>query len=603
MESVTRAFVDGFSNVSTSEDTDLLRQAAEQIVLCVSQDSVHTLLDTITSMMSESRDHKVKQSCALMITCFVSRTNCSFDSHVPMLLQAILKLYIEPEEELVLTGQQALAALLKAVPEEKYTKHIAFVRGVVADITITNRVLDEKRATIPGFCLKKGLEPLLPMFQHGLMHGTPQVRVDSADGLGELVSLTTEQALAPFVIKMTGPLIRIVGDRVPPEVKAAILKTLGLLIIKVGKYLKPFLPQLQTTFIKALSDPTAVVRTRGGIALADLMTESKRVEPVVQELLTNIKSDIAPPLKTSMFTAIVGILLNKEVGPKLANDCILKARDAALEFLSHEKDSVRRESARCLAVAAQYDSDENILNIISNVLLKVSPAAEWREKDGYLQALTGLSRTSQARIPPALRDSIHKLLLTLLKDEHPAVKSSSILAIGEYLNYVASQPTATSYPSQNDVVLELLNSLAPLVSDDSSTVRQEACVRIQHFAELATAEMILLSLDILVPALLSRSTDTIGPVRHASQGAFYFLLQYHKGQDRGDKVVNAYSTRLNKKDPSAATALVTYVRKSVAGRKTPKVNDEWDLSTAAKIEDDSSSSSSSSSSSFDEDAE
>ena len=51
-----------------------------------------------------------------------------------------------------------------------------------------------------------------------------------------------------------GPLIRIIGDRFAWQVKAAILHTLGLLIGKAGPGLKPFVPQLQTTFLKCLSD-------------------------------------------------------------------------------------------------------------------------------------------------------------------------------------------------------------------------------------------------------------------------------------------------------------------------------------------------------------
>lgn len=50
------------------------------------------------------------------------------------------------------------------------------------------------------------------------------------------------------------PLIRILGDRFPWQVKSAILSTLTIIIMKGGIALKPFLPQLQTTFVKCLQD-------------------------------------------------------------------------------------------------------------------------------------------------------------------------------------------------------------------------------------------------------------------------------------------------------------------------------------------------------------
>jgi hypothetical protein len=92
-----------------------------------------------------------------------------------------------------------------------------------------------------------------------LQGSSAEVREAAAEGLGELVSLTTEEGLKPFTVAITGPLIRIIGDRFPGTIKAAILVTLGLLIEKAGPGLKPFVPQLQTTFLKCLNDPV-----RGG---------------------------------------------------------------------------------------------------------------------------------------------------------------------------------------------------------------------------------------------------------------------------------------------------------------------------------------------------
>jgi hypothetical protein len=46
--------------------------------------------------------------------------------------------------------------------------------------------------------------------------------------------------------------------RFPPATKAAILVTLGQLIRRAGAGLKPFVPQLQTTFVKCLNDQVGV---------------------------------------------------------------------------------------------------------------------------------------------------------------------------------------------------------------------------------------------------------------------------------------------------------------------------------------------------------
>ena len=99
----------------------------------------------------------------------------------------------------------------------------------------------------------------------GVLQGTSaELRETAAEGLGDLVDGTSDEALRPYVVQITGPLIRIIGDRFPWEIKAAILRAISLLIRKSGPGLKPFVPQLQTTFLKCLPDqvgpfPTCVL--------------------------------------------------------------------------------------------------------------------------------------------------------------------------------------------------------------------------------------------------------------------------------------------------------------------------------------------------------
>lgn len=54
--------------------------------------------------------------------------------------------------------------------------------------------------------------------------------------------------------------------------------------------LKPFIPQLQTTFMKALNDPARSVRLKAAAAMAQLMVIHMRVDPVFNDLNNNLKT-------------------------------------------------------------------------------------------------------------------------------------------------------------------------------------------------------------------------------------------------------------------------------------------------------------------------
>lgn len=122
-----------------------------------------------------------------------------------------------------------------------------------------------------------------------------------------------EALICPFLFSYS-PLIRILGDRFPWQVKSAILSTLTIIISKGGLALKPFLPQLQTTFVKCLQDNNRLVllsfrfavcsivlppltqnlnnrsvRTRAASALGKLSALSMRVDPLVSDLLSMLQ--------------------------------------------------------------------------------------------------------------------------------------------------------------------------------------------------------------------------------------------------------------------------------------------------------------------------
>jgi hypothetical protein len=101
------------------------------------------------------------------------------------------------------------------------------------------------------------------------------------------------------------------------QVKAAILKTLAIMITQGGIALKPFLPQLQTTFVKCLSDPAKAVRERAAKALGLLMALQPRVDPVVGDLCASAASAPDAAVRHSMLVALQGTLKNAGKTPAL----------------------------------------------------------------------------------------------------------------------------------------------------------------------------------------------------------------------------------------------------------------------------------------------
>lgn len=58
----------------------------------------------------------------------------------------------------------------------------------------------------------------------------------------------------------------------------------------MGIALKPFLPQLQTTFLKALQDTSRPVRLKAAEALGQLVSIHTKVDPLFTEQLSAIRN-------------------------------------------------------------------------------------------------------------------------------------------------------------------------------------------------------------------------------------------------------------------------------------------------------------------------
>ena len=336
------------------QNPQLVKDCLKDIVLHVNE--IQWLNVELTKYSTHQKKASYRALGCWCIGTFCAGTSLDYSAHLAVFLKNLLSRMADVETETLVEVLAALKSIQKTTSLDVLaTNHLEFIRN-----SINSMVSDAKhRKNSQGLVilsLPKALEPFLPIYQHALMYGSAELRQLAATGLGELVELTDAKVLRPFLIKLTGPLIRIVGDRFPSHVKAAILSTLGVILEKGGVALKPFVPQLQTTFLKALLDPTASVRNHGTIALGKVMQLSGRIDPVVLELIEKIKDDsLESSLQESHAEALYQVLKNVGSKVKVISECIelFKTTDTA--------DKMPHTSEKCLAQLIPMLSDTNDL--------------------------------------------------------------------------------------------------------------------------------------------------------------------------------------------------------------------------------------------------
>ncbi|EUB63098.1 Translational activator GCN1 [Echinococcus granulosus] len=140
---------------------------------------------------------------------------------------------------------------------------------------------------LPGFS-----EPTLPLpslvrfYADCILQGSMDAKEPAAQGLAECVALSSGEAIQPCVVKVLGPMIRLLGERQPPVVRAAVTESLATLVEKCPTSTRPFSPQLLVTFSKVLGDPTKEIRLVGGLGLANVLAISPKLDFILVDICT-----------------------------------------------------------------------------------------------------------------------------------------------------------------------------------------------------------------------------------------------------------------------------------------------------------------------------
>ncbi|KAL7689426.1 putative armadillo-like helical, translational activator Gcn1, TOG domain-containing protein [Plasmopara halstedii] len=513
---------DSVLNVSKIDLATEIKESLRCVVLSVEAQGVHWLAIELCKYCES--DRMLDRALAFeLIAEFCSQTTVMYDDQAPLFLKQIVLHLNDQDDAVVHAASAALQGMNVTLKPEQFAQHLDFIRQSINSMVSATRHrkggVGDREYLLPGLCISKGLEPFLPCYQWALMNGSPEQRQSAAAGLGELVGLSSAPALRPYLMKLTGSLIRIAGDRFPGHVKAAILRTLEIVLTKGGGALKPFLPQLQTTFVKALNDTDIEVRNRGASALGLLVTLSPRVEPLLAELTERLRITVGG-VRQANLEAVASIV--DRVGDKLSVTGRSKLESALEEMLESSEDALRIGASKCLSSCVAQDGNlkaaqqrllDYSLATLSTDNLK---AQSWQRRQSAAVFTAFALHKCSALLATSVLKPLNRTLITLAKDDQVAVRNHALVAISAVL---ANQ-------EHGDSVASFVPVLVEGVEHKSKDVVRGA-LRVIKSAAKRSPGMTRQHLTTLVPAvfLLIKSNDMT--VKIPAERSLLYLLEVH----------------------------------------------------------------------------
>ncbi|VFQ92643.1 unnamed protein product [Cuscuta campestris] len=505
-----------------AEVQSLAKKAAETVVSVIDEEGIEPVLSELLKGVGDSQESTRKAS-AYLIGFLFKTSNLYLVDEAPNVISTLIILLSDSDAATVMAAWEALSCVISSIPKEVLPSYIKLVRDAVS----TSRDKERRKRKggpiiIPGFCLRKALQPVLPIFLQGLMSGSADLREQAALGLGELIEVTSEQSLKEFVIPITGPLIRIIGDRFPWQVKSAILSTLTIIIRKGGLGLKPFLPQLQTTFVKCLQDNTRTVRTTAALALGKLSALTTRIDPLVGDILSVLQmSDVA--IRETILTALKGVI--KHAGKSLSSTSRTRVYKLLMDWINNDDDQIRVCAASILGIISQYLEDEEVANVLSETANSaLSP--NWCTRHGAVLTISSILKHNPAFIcTSSSYEAVVNCLKSSLKDEKFPIRETCARAFGRLLYHQVESDSSNASSH-----LEILGSLVLAMQDDSSEVRRRALSALKSVAKCNPSALMIHVLK-YGPVLADLLKDGSSPVRLAAERCALHAFQLDKGVD------------------------------------------------------------------------
>lgn len=469
----------------------------DTILLSVDEfDGLNTMMSVMFALVKND-DHRKRASANLHMAKFYEGAEVDYSRYYPDLIRASLIAFDDSDSEVVKAAWTALTALTSRLRKEEMESLVSSTRQTLNQVGVSGHAL-------PGFSLPKGINAILPIFLQGLMNGPAEQRTQAALAISDIVDRTSPDGLKPFVVQITGPLIRVVSER-STDLKCAVLLTLNNLLDKIPLLLKPFLPQLQRTFAKSLADPSSeLLRSRAARALGTLITMTVRIDPLITELVTGSKTTDAG-VRNAMLKALYEVV--SKAGSSMgeaSKTSILGLIDSAG---GENNDSLNITYARLLGALIKVLPHDSAAPLIKGRVLTTNFTHQ------SVLSLNAVLLEAPEALLTTYEDATPAVIVQGITHSQPFIADNCVLAAGKYL---LSEASNKSYEVTKPIFSALANVIPPGGPVDT---RRLALVVVRTVSRENTS-LIRPHLGILVPPVFASVRDTVIPVKLAAEAAF-----------------------------------------------------------------------------------
>ncbi|XP_061622693.1 stalled ribosome sensor GCN1 isoform X2 [Phyllopteryx taeniolatus] len=466
-------------------------------------------------------DAGLRQAAVTILNAYFARTRLDYSAHTRNLLSGLIHLLNDTNREVLSQSWDTINSITKKLDA---SSQLALIDDLHRDIR--SAAADLKGQHLPGFCLpKKGVTCILPVLREGVLTGSPEQKEEAAKALGGVIKLTSPEALRPSVVNITGPLIRILGDRFAWTVKTALLETLTLLLAKVGIALKPFLPQLQTTFLKALQDSSRAVRLRAAEALGQLVSIHSKVDPLFTEQLSAIRNAEDPGVRETMLQALRFVI--QGAGSKVDPNIRKNITTTLLGMLGHDEDATRMASAGCIGEICPFLSEEELKIVLLQHILADMSGVDWMVRHGRSLALAIAVKCAPEKLcGKEYCDTVTETILTNATADRIPIASSGIRGMGFLMRH------QLSLDGGSNVTQRFITQFIKSLQNQSSDIRLVSeRVLWWVFKEPAAPAMEANHIKPLLKTLLDNTKDKNTSVRAQSEHTIVNLLRLRQGEE------------------------------------------------------------------------